>query len=618
MASSTPEASNLPGMGASVNPDGGITFRVWAPTCDQVYVAGNFTNPQWNEGKIALAREENNSEYWSIFVKEAKVGDHYKFVISRKDQPDLWKLDPYCRQVTGRINLNDNSPRENECVIINPKLFQWDKKKFDMPLWNELIIYEMHLGTFIDNGDIARRFLDAISKLDYLVELGINAIEIMPCTEFETNTSMGYNPSLLFAIENHYGEEGSVQQFVNEANRRGIAVIFDVVYNHLGPDDLSECFWRFDGSYKDNYGGIYFYQDERAQTAFGATRPDYGRPEVRQILRDNAMMWLHEYHGDGLRLDSTVNIRRSEQGDLPDGWQLMQWINKDKQPNRFTIAEDLQDNEWITKKVEDGGAGFSAQWDCGFYNIIRSAVVSNEDQSRSMSSISDALNKRYNNDAFQRIIYSESHDEVTEQMGNKLGRMPEKIWPGNADSWPSRKRSTLAAAIVLTSPGVPMLFQGQEFLEGGTWTDNKETNADAMLDWNKVQKYGGILQMYRDLIKFRRNKENNTKGLTGQHIQVFHINENNKIIAYRRWMEGGQGDDVVVVANFSNQSFDSYTIGFPNSGAWELRFDSDKKDYCDDFTSKGYSTTAEQGECDGLQHHGNVGLGPYSLIILSQ
>jgi 1,4-alpha-glucan branching enzyme len=460
MTSSTTKPSTLPGMGASVNPNGkGFTFRVWAPHADQVYVAGNFTNPPWNEGKIPLAREGNESAYWSALVPEAKVHDHYRYVISRKDQPDLWKLDPYCRQTTGHVDPKTGSPRHNDGVIIDPNRFTWDKKEFTMPSWNELIIYELHLGTFINNGEVAQRFTDAISKLDYLADLGINAIEIMPCTEFETTTSMGYNPSLLFSIEDHYGQERSVQRFVNQANRRGIAVIVDVVYNHLGPDDLSDCFWRFDGWHKDEYGGIYFYQDDRAQTDFGATRPDYGRLEVRQILRDNAMMWLHEYHADGLRLDSTVNIRRSRTGDLPDGWQLMQWINRDKREDKITIAEDLEDNEWITKKTEDGGAGFNSQWDIGFYNVIRNAVVPMDDQSRSMSTICDALNKRYNNDAFQRIIYSESHDEVTEKFGNKLGRMPEKIWPGNADSWHSRKRSTLASAIVFTAPGVPMIFQ---------------------------------------------------------------------------------------------------------------------------------------------------------------
>ena len=94
-----------------------------------------------------------------------------------------------------------------------------------------------------------------------------------------------------------------------------------------------------------------------------------------------------------------------------------------------------------------------------FYRVIRDNVVPMNDESRSMASIQTTLNKRYNGDAFQRVIYSESHDEVTEHFGIKLGRMPEKIWPGNADSWASRKRSTLAAAIVLTAPGVPMLFQ---------------------------------------------------------------------------------------------------------------------------------------------------------------
>jgi 1,4-alpha-glucan branching enzyme len=139
-----------------------------------------------------------------------------------------------------------------------------------------------------------------------------------------------------------------------------------------------------------------------------------------------------------------------------------------------------------------------------------------------------------------------------------------------------------------------------------------------MLDWNKTTKYSGILHLYRDLIKFRRNKEKNTRGLMGQNIRVFHMNEQAKLIAYHRWMEGGQGDDVIVVANFSTQSFDSYTIGFPHSGTWELRFNSDSKGYCEDFTDKGYTTTTQEGEYDGFSYQGNVGLGPYSLIILSQ
>ena len=139
-----------------------------------------------------------------------------------------------------------------------------------------------------------------------------------------------------------------------------------------------------------------------------------------------------------------------------------------------------------------------------------------------------------------------------------------------------------------------------------------------MLDWSKAAKFSGILRLHRDLIKLRRNKEQHTRGLLGQKIDVFHTNDRDKVIAYHRSMEGGEGDDVIVVANFSTQSFHSYEIGFPHGGHWELRFNSDSKEYCDDFTNIGYSTVASEGHSDGFQHQGNVGLGPYSLIILSQ
>ena len=141
--------------------------------------------------------------------------------------------------------------------------------------------------------------------------------------------------------------------------------------------------------------------------------------------------------------------------------------------------------------------------------------------------------------------------------------MPEKIWPGRADSWESKKRSTLAAALALTAPGIPMLFQGQEFLEWGTWSDNPANNPNAMLDWSKKQTFRGIFDLYRRLVALRRNADDNTRGLTGQHLNVFHVNHTAKVLAYHRWMLGGAGDDVVIVANLSNHAYDAYNIGLP-------------------------------------------------------
>lgn len=153
------------------------------------------------------------------------------------------------------------------------------------------------------------------------------------------------------------------------AHGLGIVVIVDVVYNHLGPTDLVT--WQFDGASENGMGGIYFYQDHRARTPWSETgRPDYGRGEVRQYLRDNALYWLEELHADGLRWDMTLYIRTIDGGThdpgqaLPEGWSLMQWINReirDRTPWKITIAEDLRDDPWLTFALELGGAGFGSQ-----------------------------------------------------------------------------------------------------------------------------------------------------------------------------------------------------------------------------------------------------------------
>jgi 1,4-alpha-glucan branching enzyme len=605
--------SRIAGMGAVLSPEG-CSFRVWAPNADEVFVAGDFTRPVWEPGKIALHRDAETGpgrDYWSVFVPGVRSEARYRYVI-RRGEAVLWRMDPYGRDATRSTG---------DSLVLDPT-FAWGEARFQMPPWNELVIYELHIGTFNDDaGGTTGTFEEAIEGLDYLRDLGINAIELLPAVEFDTDTSMGYNPSLLFAIENAYGRPNSFRHFVREAHARGIAVILDVVYNHLGPEGLNECFNKFDGWFVPGKEGIYFYADDRSITDYGDTnRPDFGRGEVRQILRDNAMAWLHEYRVDGLRLDSTIAIRRAvgkgvDRGDLPAGWALLQWIARDKdaeQPWKILIAEDLQDNEWVTKSPGAGGAGCNSQWDSAGYNAIKDALVAPRDEDRDLGRVRDALYKRYNGDAFQRVIYTESHDEVTRRDGRDLGRLPRKIWWDQPESWAARKRSTLGAGLVLTAPGIPMIFQGQEFLEIATWTDRTP------LEWSREQRFGGILQLYRDLIRLRRNWFDNTRGLRGQNINVFHVDYGAKVLAYHRWAGGGPGDDVVVVANFSGQTFPSYNVGFPRPGTWYLRFDSDARVYQGDFGDVGYNATADGGPNQGMPASGNVGLGPYSLLIYSQ
>lgn len=583
---------------------GGVAFRVWAPFASEVFVAGTFN--QWSSTANPFASEGNG--YWSVEVPGAKIGDEYQFVIRNGAPPLIWHKNPYASQVA---NSSGNA-------IIHDPNFDWMGDNFTMPPWNELVIYEMHVGTFNDApGHGPGTFDEIVPKLSYLRDLGINAIEIMPVAEFPMDYSWGYNPSQPFSVESAVGGPQGLYQFVKAAHAHGIAVILDVVYNHVGPGDLD--LWRFDGwSDGDHNGGIYIYDNERAHTGWGDTRPDYGRGEVRQFLRDNALFWLNKYRLDGLRFDSVINIRNRKgnnndpMNDLPDGWGLLQSINNEiraSQPWKITIAEDLQNNEWITKDTGGGGAGFCTQWDAGFVHPIRSAIIALDDASRDMLAVRDALYHRYNGNAMQRVIYTESHDEVA----NGKSRVPEEIWPGNAGSWFSRKRSTLGAAIVFTAPGIPMIFQGQEFLEDGYFKDTDP------LDWTKLQAFSGINLLYRDLIQLSRNWFNQTRGLRGQHINVHHVNNKDKVIAFHRWENGGPGDDVVVIANFADRSYDSYTLGMPRAGQWNVRFNSDWQGYSADFGNHlGYNTTAGGGSMDSMPFQANVGIGPYSVIILSQ
>jgi 1,4-alpha-glucan branching enzyme len=600
-------ASIRPYMGATPY-DAGVTFRVWAPFATQVAVAGDFN--AWSPTQNPLYSENNG--YWSADVPGATVGNQYKFSIKDAAGTLLWRNDPYARSMTHSGGALNSLIASSDGTYTTPG--------YQTPAWNQMVIYELHIGSFVFDPTSLRgrgSFTAAISKLDYLRDLGVNAIEVMALAEFDGDISWGYNPAYIFAIEDEYGGPDGFRNFVNEAHSRGIAVILDVVYNHLGfpSDDM----WQFDGWSQNGKGGIYFYNDWRSTTDWGETRFDYGRGEVRQYLRDNALRWLEQRFVDGLRWDSVGSIRNVKDqnndsaDDIPDGWSLMQWINNliaQRQSWKISIAEDLKDNEWITKDTGSGGAGFDAQWGAAFLWTVRGAIIGPDDAARDVRAVAGVVAQTYNANAFERVVYTESHDADS----NGQARVPEMIWPGNAGSWYSKKRSTLGAALVLTAPGIPMLFMGQEFLENG-WFHNDPLE----LDWSKASTNAGIVRLYGDLIHLRRNWFNNTRGLQGQSTNVFHVNDAAKVLAFHRWDRGGNGDDVIVVLNFANQAYRSYTIGLPRGGRWRVRFNSDWNGYSPDFGNWfSYDTDANSTPCDHMPFGGNVGLGPYTAIVLSQ
>jgi 1,4-alpha-glucan branching enzyme len=470
----------------------------------------------------------------------------------------------------------------------------------------------MHIGTF-NAKDGVGTFDSAIERLPYLRDLGINAVELMPLAEFAGDYSWGYNPAHPYAIETAYGGSDGLKRFIREAHKLGIAVIIDVVYNHFGPSDLD--LWQFDGWSENEKGGVYFYNDHRSTTPWGDTRPDYGRGEVRQYIFDNAMMWLEEYHADGLRYDMTLYMR-SIDGDegnaIEEGFSLAQWINVEignRFPGKITIAEDLRNNNMLTQVAELGGANFSSQWDVEFVHPIRRAIIEIDDQNRSMDAVRDAIVHKYNIDAFERVIYTESHDEVANGKQRVVSEIDSSEKPGRY----AIKRSTLGAALVMTAPGIPMLLQAQEFLRDKWFDDGRP------IDWARCDEYRGIVAMYSDLIKLRLNRHANTAGLSGQHVDVYHLDHNEKVIAFKRWKDGGLGDEVVVVMNFAEGEVKDYRIGFPAPGQWHLRFNSDSRMYNELLDEIPVSSVAADGEAyDGQSHSATINLAAYSCQIFSQ
>jgi 1,4-alpha-glucan branching enzyme len=566
--------------------NGGVTFRVWAPNAASVRVAGQFNG--WSSTANSLFAE-GTSGVWSVDVPGAHVGQEYKYVINGVTP---WKRDPRNRAVA---SSGSNS------IIYDPNAFNWSGQTFSPPALKDAVVYELHVGTFYDPNPFDSSpgtFWDAINKLDYLKTLGLNTIEVMPVAEFSGESSWGYNPSDPFAVENlGYGGPDAFKAFVKACHERGLAVLLDTIHNHYGPTDLD--LWEFDlWSGGGNGGGIYFYQqDGLCCTDFGR-RPNYSRTQVRNYIKDNFRMWLDEYHVDGFRWD-TPYIMMHYNGDvyIPEAESLIEDINNmisTQYSGKINICED---SGWVP--------GFNSEWRQDFHNDVTSQLAVTDDTQRDMNALSSQINGA--GAGLGRVIYTESHDTTGDLNGHT--RLPAVIDSADPGSYWARKRSTLGALLTLSSPGVPMLLEGQEMLE------ERPFGSFNALDWNKVTSHSGIVQLYNDLVHLRRNLDGVSSGLKGVNVNVTTADNTNKLIAWRRWNTGAGGDDVVVVANFANSARTGYTINFPKNGTWYVQFNSDWIKYSPDYASFG---TRGSVVASGNPVTARIDIAKYSALIFSQ
>jgi len=581
----------------------GATFRVFAPEAKSVSLRGSFNS--WSDQPLKASA----NGYWFAYVPGVKEGDQYKFFISG-DGSAGYKRDPYARSLT----LDPPFPVSN-CNVTHPQTFPWHDQGFRPKPFNQLILYQLHIGAFwstdASGKDCRRerpgRFLDLLFKLDYLADLGVNAIQLLPIQEFSTPRSLGYNGIDLYSPEMDYSvQPGSpdFQQYLDKANQLlsrfgqrefkqteldcqtkqlmalvdlchlfGIAVIFDVVYNHAGGDFGDEGLYFLDREQPGNNNRSLFFTD---QGWAGGLIFAYWKREVCQFLIDNASLFLDEYHVDGFRFDEVTVI------DGHGGWSFLQDLTdtlRFRKPQAPLIAEYWADQRSVVRSRLDGGAGFDAAVSSGLRQAIRVAVAQAAGGRDTLVNLDAVAANLYPalGSAWRQVQHLENQDVV--RIDNTTDRQPRIASLAdstNARSWYARSRSRVANGLLLTSPGIPMLFMGQEFMEDKYWSDSPNYFADSLIWWdglNSDQAMPDHLRFVRELIAVRRRYG----ALCGDRINVYHVHNDNRVLAFHRWLEG-IGGDVVVVVSLREETWWAYELGFPRGGEWAEVFNSDVYD----------------------------------------
>ena len=549
-------------LGATQTSDGGAVFRVWAPGVTTASVVGEF-----NSWFIGLSPLTQTGEYFAGKAVNVDDEDEYKFVFDGS----LWKPDARARGLNGGSSYNS--------IVYDPFAYTWGDEAFTVPAFEDMIIYQMHVGTFSGRNDggahnpaTYREVVDL--HLNHLIELGVNVVQLCPITEFPWDWSAGYNPISMWAPERALGSPNDFKYMVDKLHQAGIAVTLDIVWNHFSGSD----------NYLWNYTGDQVYFDDPAfETQWGA-QADFDRWEVADYFADSALYWIDEFHLDGFRSDGTDFL--DPPNGQASGWGLMQRFNDEmnrRAEQKITVAEQLPDNYYVTRPTSQGGAGYDAQYHDRYKYAIRNAVFAAASGDPNMAELSSTiqgdLNDGHNIVAegqklSQLVRYVELHDEAWPSSGGQ--RLVVTIDPtAPHDSEWARGRTLLAQGIGMFIPGIPAFLQGAEFLEdtdfgSGSWDNSPENR----LDWSKPSTYDDYLLAFHDMIAVRRS---NCGLRANAGIQLYHFNESGNVIGWHRW--DVSGNDLWIVASFNNGNFYDYHIGFPQAGRWYEIFNSQASVY---------------------------------------
>ena len=602
----------------TVNGESGVCFDVWAPHADRVYVIGEFNG--WNENSHEMHRvEPDTMGVYELFVPGVKLGCMYKYLIIAKDGRHLYKADPYANYAQLRP--------ETASIVTDISHFKWTDTtwmKHRATLTKQTIyeqpmaIYEVHPGSWMhhpgrdDDGFYSYRDL-AKSLISYVKEMGYTHIELMGISEYPFDGSWGYQVTGYYAPTSRYGTPEDFAYLVNECHKNKIGVILDWVPAHFPKD--AHGLVEFDGT------ATYEYADARKgeHPDWGTKIFDYSKNEVKNFLIGSALMWVENYHVDGLRVDAVASMLYLDYGKEDGQWvpniyggnknleaiEFFKHINTlilGRNPGVVMIAEESTAWPKVTGPVEEDGLNFSYKWSMGwmhdFLDYMKLDPYFRKDNHNKMT-----FAMSYNES--EKYILVLSHDEVVHLKCSMLNKMPGL----EGDKF---KNLMAGYAFMMGHSGKKLLFMGQEFAQVQEWSEARELDWYLLEDPNhkKVQDWvKALLHLYTS------NPCMYEQDTTWAGFEWINADDRDRsIFSFVRKSKDGK-NNLLFVINFTPVAREDYRVGVPKNKTYKLVLNSEDPKFNGTDKNRKESYKAVKKECDGRDYSIAYPLPAYGVAV---
>jgi 1,4-alpha-glucan branching enzyme len=587
----------------------GVRFAVWAPNASAVAVVGDWSD--WAPIPLRPIETDVPTGIWSATVPAARSGHRYKFEVTAGDGAVHRKADPMARRT--------ERPPSDASVVPSAAVHDWGDREWMaargavMTATAPMRVYEVHLGSWREGVDTWDQL--AIELADHVRSLGFTHVELMPIAEHPFGGSWGYQVSGYYSPTARFGEPDGLRRFVDVLHRSGIGVIVDWVPAHFPRDDWS--LGRFDGT------ALYEHPDPRRgeHPDWGTFVFDYGRNEVRNFLVANALYWLDEFHIDALRVDAVASMLYLDYSRGPGEWipnadggrehheagrflRELTAVVGEEFPDALVIAEESTAWPGVTRRVDQGGLGFSHKWNLGWmHDTLGYLSVEPGDRREHHHQVIFPVQYAYD----ERFVLPLGHDEVVHGKGSLLSKMG------------GDERQRFAALRMLYAwqwalPGAPLVFMGSELAPWDEWTEQ-----DA-LPWHLLDKpaHRGV----HDLI-IRLNDVADRwpalwrRDLDPDGFQWLDADDaDHSTVAFVRWDLDGVAA-VVCLANFSDVALRDYRVGLPWAGRWDVVLDTDALTWNGGGARRDSVVVGTDDPWQGCTSSTRLDVGPTSMVWLA-